>query len=293
MEGIYQPSQLKPKRKRATKAEMEDRRRFIYVFCEKYNPVTVRQIFYAATVEGLIEKTEDGYNKIQAACLDMRRSGILPQCWVADNSRGFYQQKTFNSLSNASVNFANTYARDFWFDTSIAVEVWLEKEALVGTVHPVTQEYRVRLVPTRGFASETILYSAVEAASDDRKDRLHIVTMYDFDASGQAAQQAVIGRMNEVSSKFGITITHTHLALNYEQVVTMELPTRPPKKKTGRDKNWPWPVAVELDAIPPEDLRKMLRDELEAYMPLEKRQEIELLENQERSEIRMALQDMS
>jgi hypothetical protein len=292
MTEVYQASHIKPKRKRASKAEMAERRRFIYTFCETYHPVTVRQVFYAATVSGHIEKTEDGYNKIQAACLDMRRSLMLPQHWVADNSRSFYKKKTFDGLSNAARSFAQTYARDFWDEETVAVEVWLEKEALVGTVRPVTTEYRVRLVPTRGFASETILYSAVEAAADDGKDELHIVTMYDFDASGQAAYKAVIGRMNEVSEQFGITITHTHLALNYQQVVEMDLPTRPPKKNAGRDKNWPWPVAVELDAIPPEILRNMLRDELEKFMPYEQREYMRELENRDRSVIRMALMDM-
>lgn len=292
MTEFNQASHIKPKRKRATKAEMAERRSFIYSFCETYHPVTVRQVFYAATVSGHIEKTEDGYGKIQKACLDMRRSLLLPQHWVADNSRSYYQKTTFDGLHNASESFARTYARDFWDEETTAVEVWLEKEALVGTVRPVTTEYRVRLVPTRGFASETILYSAVEAAAEDGKEELHIITMYDFDASGQAAYKAVIGRMNEVSEQFGITITHTHLALDYQQVVEMKLPTRPPKKNAGRDKNWPWPVAVELDAIPPETLRNMLRAELEMFMPYEQRQQLEMLEQQERRVIRMALMDV-
>ena len=51
---VYQASPLK--RKRATKAEMEDRAAFLIAYAEQHGPVTVRQLFYAATVVDLIEK---------------------------------------------------------------------------------------------------------------------------------------------------------------------------------------------------------------------------------------------
>ena len=55
------------KRKRATKAEMIERANFVADFTSEFAPVTVRQVFYAATVNNIIEKTEDGYSKIQQA----------------------------------------------------------------------------------------------------------------------------------------------------------------------------------------------------------------------------------
>ena len=49
------------KRKRATKAEMIERANFVADFTREFAPVTVRQVFYAATVNNIIEKTEDEF----------------------------------------------------------------------------------------------------------------------------------------------------------------------------------------------------------------------------------------
>ena len=40
-------------------------------------PMTVRQVFYQATVRGLVEKAESGYGKIQTDLTIMRRTGEL------------------------------------------------------------------------------------------------------------------------------------------------------------------------------------------------------------------------
>ena len=39
--------------------------------------MTVRQVFYQATVRGLVEKAESGYGKIQTDLTIMRRTGEL------------------------------------------------------------------------------------------------------------------------------------------------------------------------------------------------------------------------
>ena len=59
----YEASQLK--RGRATKAEMEARAEALIDIVEEISPCTVRQVFYQATVRGVIEKTEAGYGKVQ------------------------------------------------------------------------------------------------------------------------------------------------------------------------------------------------------------------------------------
>jgi hypothetical protein len=60
---VYQPSHIK--RSRATRAEVEHRREKFFEIIAEMRPMTVRQVFYQATVRGIIEKTEAGYNKVQ------------------------------------------------------------------------------------------------------------------------------------------------------------------------------------------------------------------------------------
>ena len=60
---LYRASPIK--RLRATKAEVEGRREALLDIIEAGRPMTVRQVFYQATVRGLVEKAESGYGKVQ------------------------------------------------------------------------------------------------------------------------------------------------------------------------------------------------------------------------------------
>ena len=57
--------------------------------------MTVRQVFYQATVRGLVEKAESGYGKVQADLTVMRRARELPYDWLADNTRWQRKPRTF------------------------------------------------------------------------------------------------------------------------------------------------------------------------------------------------------
>ena len=59
-------------------AEVEERREALLAIIDDGKPMTVRQVFYQATVRGLVEKAESGYAKIQNDLTLMRRAGDLP-----------------------------------------------------------------------------------------------------------------------------------------------------------------------------------------------------------------------
>ena len=63
LESVYQASHIK--RSRATKHEVIRRRIDLLTIVADMKPMTVRQVYYQATVRGLVEKTEAGYDKVQ------------------------------------------------------------------------------------------------------------------------------------------------------------------------------------------------------------------------------------
>jgi hypothetical protein len=83
--STYQPSHIK--RHCSTKIEVEGRRSALLVIMEDMQPMTVRQVFYQASVRHLVEKSESGYDKVQTDLVHMRRAGVLPYSWLADNTR--------------------------------------------------------------------------------------------------------------------------------------------------------------------------------------------------------------
>src|SRR6516165_3037741 len=123
----YKASRIK--RIRATKAEVEARREALLNIIADGRPMTVRQVFYQATVHGLVEKAETGYSKVQTDLTLMRRDGVLPYDWLADNTRWQRKQRTFDSVEAALKETARLYSKTLWRDADCYVEISLEKDA--------------------------------------------------------------------------------------------------------------------------------------------------------------------
>ena len=133
-DGVYRSSHLK--RHRSTKVEMERRREALVAIISGMKPMTVRQVFYQASVRGLVEKAESGYRKVQTDLTEMRRAGELPYDWLADNTRWQRKPRSFDSIVGALEDTARFYRKNLWRDAASYVEIWLEKDALAGVVMP-------------------------------------------------------------------------------------------------------------------------------------------------------------
>jgi len=129
-EALYQASPIK--RHRATKADMQARHSALWKIVTAMKPMTVRQVYYQATVRNIVEKTEAGYNKVQNDLVQMRKSGALPYVWLADNTRWQRKPNTFDSVEQALQETAQFYRKSLWNDADCYVEIWLEKDALAG-----------------------------------------------------------------------------------------------------------------------------------------------------------------
>ena len=109
VDPVYQASPIK--RIRSTKAEVGERRQALFDIVQAMEPMTVRQVFYQATVRGLVEKAESGYAKVQTDLTKMRRDGQLPYDWLADNTRWQRKPRTFDSVEAALQETAKFYRK--------------------------------------------------------------------------------------------------------------------------------------------------------------------------------------
>lgn len=287
---VYQASPIK--RNRATKAEMETRAQFLIEYARDQSPVTVRQLFYAATVRDLIEKSESGYNKVQAQVLALRREGRLPYRCIADATRYMRKPQTYDGWQAALQDTALLYRKALWADTGLEVQVWVEKSALAGVIYPVTSEYDVPLMPTGGYTSETFAYGAVaDLQGTGRKLVVH--SLYDFDRSGRDATESLREKVHRFGRELRVQVEFNVLGLTAKQVDDLALPTRPPKRNTTADRAWPYPFAAELDAIPPDTLRSMVRDAIERHLPDGQLQHLKTVEEAERDLLMRFIEETS
>ena len=78
---------IKSTRDRRTKAEVATIRKAIVDILSEDHPQTVRQVFYALTVRGVIAKAEIEYKRTVIRLLvEMREAGLIPFEWLADNT---------------------------------------------------------------------------------------------------------------------------------------------------------------------------------------------------------------
>jgi hypothetical protein len=108
---------------------VEARREALVDIIDAGRPMTVRQVFYQATVRGLVEKAESGYTKVQTDLTVMRRAGELPYEWLADNTRWQRKPRTFDSVEAALRDTAAFYRKSLWTVVAIPLPVTRPKRA--------------------------------------------------------------------------------------------------------------------------------------------------------------------
>lgn len=275
-------------RHRRTKAEMAAVREAILRLLAQDNPMTVRQVFYRLVSLGVIEKTEGEYKATVVRLLtSMRREGDIPFGWIADNTRWMRKPRTWSSLDQALRTTAQFYRRSLWDSQRDYVEVWLEKDALAGVVYEVTEEWDVPLMVTRGYPSLSFLYEAAEAIAAYEKPTF-LYYFGDYDPSGLDISRAV----NEGIREFApyADLHFTRVAVTPEQIADWDLPTRPTKASDTRSRFFEG-ESVEVDAIPPNQLRDLVEQCITGHVDFHALEVMQVAEQSERDLLmRMAAQ---
>ncbi len=272
------------RRGRRSKVEIEFIKTTIKrVLATDESPMTVRQVFYRLVSIGVIEKTEAEYKSTVCRLLtDMRRNGDIPFSWIADNTRWMRKPTTYSNLEQAVRETAQFYRRRLWDEQGVYVEVWLEKDALSGVLYPITAQYDVPLMVTRGYPSLSFLHSAAEGILEEDKPTF-LYYIGDHDPAGVHIPQKVESDLREMAA--GAEIHFERIAVNIDQIEEWDLPTRPTKKTDTRSKTFKGD-SVEADAIPPDDLRALVEEAITQHIDKEVLRSTTVAEKSERELLR-------
>jgi hypothetical protein len=276
--AVYQTSPIK-RRHRSTKIEVEQRRENLLEIVKAMKPMTVRQVFYQATVRGIIEKSELGYGKVQTDLTLLRRAGDLPYDWLADNTRWQRNPDTFSSVEHALEETARFYRKALWDEIDAYVEIWLEKDALSGVIYPITSKYDVPLMVARGYASLSFLYNAAEYINT-LDVPTYIYHLGDHDPSGVNAGEKIEETLMEMAPDADIYFER--IAVTPKQIAEWSLPSRPTKASDTRAARFDSDFSVELDAIEPDRLREIVQAAIEQHLPPDQFEVLKAAEESER-----------
>lgn len=229
---------------------------FLHVFDEIEPPMTTRQMFYQMETLGFVPKTQAGYNIVQKQLVEARRAGIIPYNWVSDNTRWMRKPDTYTSLEAFLKQSQEAYRRSIWASQSDYVEIWIEKDALAGVITPITEKWDVPLMVTKGYPSESFVYSAAESIKEIGKPT-YIYYFGDWDPSGLNISEDTEKKLKGFLDDEDIPFHFSRVAILEDQIAHYNLPTRFTKKTDSRAKNWKGP-SVELDALRADVLREMV-----------------------------------
>ena len=145
----------------------------------------------------------------------------------------------------------------------------------------VTSEYDVGLHVARGFSSLSFLAESAEDIREIDKPTF-IYHLGDHDPSGRNAGQKIEETLREMAPDADIHFER--LAVTTEQIEAHNLPLRPTKHTDTRAKKFTeehGEGSVELDAIHPDILRRIVRSAIDRHLPSD---QLEILKVAERSE---------
>jgi hypothetical protein len=237
---------------------------------ERFERMTVRQVFYQMETQGIVEKTERGYRQVQKQLVEMRRGELLDWDFITDGTRWQRKPSSNEDARGYVERVSRSYRRDLWQRQNVRIEIWLEKDALADVIVDTTAAWDVALMVSRGQSSLTFLHAAGAAAeaawldSDDFEYETVIYALYDFDAGGERAFQAIKRDLPEFAG--GAYVSVERLAITEKQIRDWSLPTRPPKKKDPEAAKWGDKPCVELDAIDPDRLTALVEEAITGHI---------------------------
>jgi AcrR family transcriptional regulator len=191
----------------------------------------------------------------------------MPLDWIVDLGRRPRAAYTLDGVEDAIRDAAETYRKKLWENVDEYVEIWVEKDGLTGIIQPITDQYDVRLMSARGYASLSLIHDAAQNIIEVNKPAF-IYHFGDFDPSGVGAGENIedtLRQMIEADGSFSEDLTFERVAVTLEQIHDWSLPTRPTKKSDTRAKGF-GEISVELDALEPQRLRNLVQEVIERHL---------------------------
>jgi hypothetical protein len=246
---------------------------------EMEKPVTVCGVFYRVEAAGMVEKTDAGYALVGRQLLKLRRSGGVPYAAITDGTRFLRKPRSWYDLDQMLDDAAASYRRALWNDQSVDVHIFSEKDAITGVVYPVTEAWDVNLGVLRGYASESFAWNVAAGLVIHAEVPVYMYQLGDHDPSGVDAwrefEEKVRGFAPDAEVYF------ERLAVTPEQVNEYGLPTRPTKPTDSRAARFNG-GSVEVDAIPPTELRRIVRQAITQHIDPEALRQTRIAEESER-----------
>jgi hypothetical protein len=221
-------------------------------------PMTLRALYYRLASAGHIPATDQGYSRVKRLTKALREGGVIPITgWIVDRIRSTLKPSSWSGLADFGDTVRQAYRKDLWARQSSHVEIFVEKDAIAGTIQPVTSEYDVALNVIRGDVSISF---AGEIANLWRLIEKPIMVYYlgDYDPSGMGIEEELRNKLERYSGRVPQWVRIGVVEGDFEEFNLFPLPVKDSSRSAAFIRDYGTRCA-EVDALPPSELRSRVR----------------------------------
>lgn len=227
--------------------------------------LTLRQLYYVFVSQNIIPNTIRDYKNLGNVLKDARLAGLVSWSAIEDRTRNLEKLSSWETPADIVHACASQFRHDVWADQPNHVEVWIEKEALIGVAEKICDQLRVPYFACRGYVSISEQWRAGQRYRDiiENGQTVHLLHFGDHDPSGvdmtrDNKDQLAIFLGDHVD---GFNIHR--MALNMEQIERYKPPPNPAKPKDSRTpayvRRFKTKKCWELDALEPKVISDIIK----------------------------------
>jgi len=248
--------------------------------------LTLRQLYYQFVARGLLENTERNYKRLGNIINDGRLAGLIDWEAITDRTRMLRANAHWKNPAEIINSAVESYKIYKWQNQEYRVEVWVEKDALIGVIENICRKMDVGCFSCRGYVSQSEMWNAAMRLINytDRGHTPVIIHLGDHDPSGVDMTRDIRERLILFESNVEVV----RIALNMPQIEDLQPPPNPAKitdsrcsgyiKKYGKQ-SW------ELDALEPSYLDNIIENTILGYRDEDRWEGMQEKENFERQKL--------
>jgi hypothetical protein len=270
---------------------IEESNKIIVAYKRQGYLLTLRQLYYQMIARDLFpdtwideeynvknglapdtKNTIKNYKRLGDLLNDARLGGMVDWDAIEDRTRNLESVNHWRSPSKIIEAVAAQYRIDKWKDQPRRIEVWVEKDALLGVLEKACKTLDVAWFSCRGYTSQSELYVAGKRLAEYKRAGQEplIVHLGDHDPSGIDMSRDIEDRVSMLART---PIEVQRIALNMNQVEQYDPPPNPAKATDARyagyralygEESW------ELDALDLAVLDSLITETVEGYRDQEK-----------------------
>ena len=203
--------------------------------------LTLRQLYYQFVSRDAIPNTFRSYKNLQSLINEARLAGRIDWNAIEDRTRNLQEWPTQYDPESALAGLANHYREDKWEDQPTHVEVWVEKDALLGVIEKACGKYSTPFFSCRGYTSQSEVWNSAQRLAKMEDPNAHdygqtkkpcvILHLGDHDPSGIDMTRDIQDRMDLFEAD---NVVVERIALNMDQIRKFNPPPNPAKITDSR-----------------------------------------------------------